>query len=521
MRSPGGRLAPRRAAAAVAAVLAVAGATWLGACGGDDEEEAAGAPATASVTPADAPLFGNAVVRPEGDQAEAADEALSKLLNTDDPGALITDQLGTLLNEEGADVSYSEDVEPWLGENGGFFLETFTAEPEGALIVEVADQAAAEETIDELAAASDSPSQDRSYSGVDYQASGDDAVGFVEDFLVFGSEDGFRGAVDASQGDSLAEDDDFLAALETAPDDALANLYADAPAVLDRVVEAGDLDESTRATLEAQIGPAAEGQALASVSAASEYIALETVTAAGDTPEPEESPLLREFPADSWFAFGIANYGEYLVRSLGEAGGGAAGELLDSQLEAMLGVDLDELTGWVGDTAGYASGTSIFGLGGALAIETTDETASANALGAIGRRLASDPSVEVEPLGGDAPGFTLGLSDAPVQITVEQRDGRVVAGLGERSVEAVFEPGDPLGESEAFGAAVEALGDDYAAQFFLDFEPVLELFESTGAADDEPDYLEAKPYLDHLDHVIVGQRRADESDVFRFVLGLR
>ncbi|MGH2963037.1 MAG: DUF3352 domain-containing protein [Solirubrobacterales bacterium] len=505
--------------ALAASALAVALAVGVAACGGDDEEES-GAPATAAVTPADAPLFGNAVVRPEGDQADAADEALSKLLNTDDPGAFIAEQIDAPLQDD-AGITYSEDVEPWLGEHVGLFVTSFAEEPDGAFIAEVTDQSAAADAIEKVEE-TQGPSTDRTYKGIEYRVEdAGSAVGFVEDFLVAGSEAGFRDAVDASEGDSLGDDDAFQGALETAPDDALVNLYADAPTVLDRVVEAGDLDEPTRATLEAQIGPAAEGTALASVSAASDYLALETQTAAADTPEPEESPLLREFPADSWFAFGFANYGEYVVRSLGQAGDGAAGELLDSELEAMLGVDLDELTGWIGDTAGYASGASIFGLGGALVLETTDETESANALGAIGRSLGSDPSVQVEPLGGDEPGFTVGISDAPVQITVEQREGRVVAGLGDQSVEDVFEPTDTLGESDAFGAASETLGDDYAAQFFLDFEPVLELFESTGAADDDPDYVEAKPYLDHLDHLIVGQRRADESDVFRVVLGLR
>jgi hypothetical protein len=111
-------------------------------------------------------------------------------------------------------------------------------------------------------------------------------------------------------------------------------------------------------------------------------------------------------------------------------------------------------------------------------------------------------------------------ADAPIQIVVELREGQVVAGLSE-SVEDIFEPSDTLGESEPFAAATDALGSDYAAILLLRFEPVLELFESTGAADTEPDYQAAKPYLDHLDYLITGSRRDGNRAVMRFVLGLK
>jgi hypothetical protein len=84
----------------------------------------------------------------------------------------------------------------------------------------------------------------------------------------------------------------------------------------------------------------------------------------------------------------------------------------------------------------------------------------------------------------------------------------------------VLEPTDTIGESDPFGTAVDALGSEYAANVFLDFEPVLELFESTGEGDD-PEYQAAKPYLDHLDYLIAGQRRDGDRNVMRAVLGLR
>jgi Protein of unknown function (DUF3352) len=507
--------------AAGAAALAV-GLGFV-ACGGGGDDDEATVPAAASVTPADAPLFGSAVVRPEGDQREAADDALSKLLNTDDPGAFIVEQLDGLLEEEDTGITYSADIEPALGENAGFFLTSFTEDADGALAVEVTDEAAAQATIDKVEAASESRLAERSYQGVDYQAGedGNGAVGFVEDFLVAGTEEGLRDAVDASQGSSLADDDAFRDELDAAPDDSLATVYADVPIVLDRLVDAGEISAEERASVEEQVGDVVRQPALAALTAADDNIALQVAAGAGDTPAPEESPLLRELPADAWLAFGATDIGDDLQRSFDQFLATVPGyDEFNAELEGLLGARAEELVGWIGDAGGYASGTSIFGLGAALELETTDEATSGDVISGIQQALGRDPSLRVEPLGGDAQGFTVSPADAPVQIVVEQREGRVVVGLGENSVEAVLEPTDTIGESDPFGTAVDALGSEYAANVFLDFEPVLELFESTGEGDD-PEYQAAKPYLDHLDYLIAGQRREGDRNVMRAVLGLR
>ena len=510
----------KRGLTAGAVPLIVAAAVVLGACGGDDEGEPT-APATASVTPADAAVFGDAVVRPEGNQQEAVDEALSKLLDTDDPGAFIVEQLDRLLQEEGTGITYSADVEPALGENVGFFFTSFTEDADGAVVAEVTDESAAQATIDKVEAASESRLAERSYQGVDYQADEDGAVGFVDDFLVAGTEGGFRDAVDASQGSALADDDSFRGELETAPEDSLATVYADVSTVLDRLVDAGEISAEESASVEEQMGDVVREPALAALTAADDNIAVQVAAGAGDTPEPEESPLLRELPADAWFAFGATDLGEDLQRSFDRFLATVPGyEEFNTEVEGLLGSRVEELTSWIGDAGGYASGTSIFGLGAALELETTDEATSGDVISGIQRAFGRDPSLRIEPLGDGTQGFTVSPADAPVQIVVEQREGRVVVGLGENSVEAVLEPTDTIGESDTFGSAADALGSEYAANVYVDFEPVLELFESTGEGDN-PEYQAAKPYLDHLDYLITGQRRDGDRNVLRAVLGLR
>jgi hypothetical protein len=505
------------AAGAVAAALALGPS----ACGGEDEPSA---PATAAVTPADAAVFAEAVVRPEGDQGETAEAALSKLLDADDPGAFMVQQLNTALREGDAGITYSEDIEPWLGEHAGIFFTGFTDPADGAFVAEVTDQAAAEQATEAIRTAQDTRATDRSYKGVDYRVDDDDtATGFVEGFLVVGTEAGLRGAVDASQGDSLADDSSFQDELAGAPDDSLVTAYADGPTVLDRMVEAGEITEQERATVAEQAGPILEQAAIASLTAAEDNVAVEAAYAAGDSPAPEESPLLRELPADAWLAFGATDFGEDLRRAFGRQG---VTELpgfgdFNAQVESQLGFDVEGLVDWIGDVGGFATGTSIFGLGGAVELETTDEAASGDALSGIENALSRDPSLRIDPLSGEGEeGFTVSPSDAPIQIVVVQREGRVVAGLGEGSVDAVFGETETLDDSDAFGSAADALGSEYAAGVFLDFEPVLELVEGVGAGDD-PDYQSAKPYLDHLDYLITGVRREDDRDVSRVVLGLR
>ncbi len=92
---------------------------------GDEGSEPASGPAT--VIPADMPLYIEATVRPEGEQAENLDALLAELaelplpgLELGDPGDLIVSQLESQAAAAGVDFSYAEDVEPWLGEKAGF-----------------------------------------------------------------------------------------------------------------------------------------------------------------------------------------------------------------------------------------------------------------------------------------------------------------------------------------------------------------------------------------------------------------
>ncbi|MGH2925775.1 MAG: DUF3352 domain-containing protein, partial [Solirubrobacterales bacterium] len=198
------------ALAAGAALLVAAG------CGGSGTTATFTGPDPASVTPADAPIFAEAVVRPEGDQKDAVNSALSKLLATDDPGGLITGQVDKALASQSQGFTYAADVAPWLGTRAGVFFTTLSGRADGAVVLSVTDTGAAEQAISKVADSQSSSPSKGTYKGVGYTDTGNGSVaGLIGDLLVVGPKNGFEGAVDASQGTSLAESSEFKTQLDS------------------------------------------------------------------------------------------------------------------------------------------------------------------------------------------------------------------------------------------------------------------------------------------------------------------
>ncbi|HEY7150399.1 MAG TPA: DUF3352 domain-containing protein [Solirubrobacterales bacterium] len=493
------------------AFAAAAAALLTGCGGGGGTTTSFTGPDPATVAPADAPLFAEAVVRPAGDQKDALDSALSKLLATDDPGGFILERLDRALGEQAKGFTFENDVAPWLGSRAGVFLETFTDDADGAAVLAVTNPAAARDAIDKASAASDERQRHATYDGVPYDSSGSTATGLVGDFLVTGSEGAFKEAVDASQGSSLADSGDFSARLAAAPEDQIAFLYAEPRGIVDALERSGELTAQELEAAGPQVQTLLSQPATASVSATADDVSLELSAAQGsNTPAPRESPLMSGFPSDSWLAFASSDAGAALGQGLGAA-------------EQALGFDLGAQLGhWAGDVGGFARGTSLFGLGGALVLETGDEQASAETLDDLRRALSADRSVRVSPLSASGEqGFSLSPAGVPIQVQFVQRDGKVVVGLGPDSVDQVFSPSSTLGDSDAFKAAEGSLGDDFPPVAFLDFVPLLQLVESFQQAAEDPDYQQAKPYLDHLASLAVGGRSEGDRASVRVVLGLR
>jgi hypothetical protein len=509
----------RRLALAIAACAALLAAGCGGGGGGGGTGAFTG-PDPATLTPADAPLFAEAVVRPEGDQKEALQGALSKLLATDDPGGFLIDKLNKELAVPGSKsgLTYARDIEPWLGGRAGIFVTGFKRDQEGAPVVQGAslvattDPAATQQAIDKAEAADPTGNKKRTYRGVDYELDRrGQAAGLVGDLLVVGSNQAFREAVDASHGQSLAESSQFKDELDQAPDDQVAFAYADPGAFVDALEKTGQLTASDVRAAGPQLQGLLSQPATASISATSDQLALQVSAAQSKAaPAPQASSMLSDFPSDSWFAFAASDAG----RSVGQALSAAAPGPLARALGAGIGR-------WAGEIGGFARGTSLFGIGGALVIKTTDERASARTLDSLERVLSRDPSVDVSPLSTSGEhGFSLSPSGLPAQFQFVQRDGEVAAGLAD-SINDVFSPSSRLSDSEAFKAATGALGSDFAPITFIDFGPLFQLVDGFPQAAHDPGYRSAKPYLDHLKYLILGDRSTGDSASARVVLGLQ
>jgi len=94
-----------------------------------------------------------------------------------------------------------------------------------------------------------------------------------------------------------------------------------------------------------------------------------------------------------------------------------------------------------------------------------------------------------------------------------------VVGYGAGSAEASLSPAQPLSDSPTFTSAhgqISSLGTD----LFLDLPSIFALAESSGAKSD-PQYQQAKPYLDALNYVVTGSGTSGDKAEFKAVLGLK
>jgi hypothetical protein len=499
------------AAAAVGAMLVAAG------CGGGDE----GSDELASVAPADAPIYLESVARPVGSQREAINSLVSKVGGIQDPGREIVRQLDAGLASTGAEVSYESDIAPWLGERAGIFFQSFAGDPpEFALAFETTDTGAAEDFIDKATSTNPGTQQD-SYNGVDYfqDSSGSYGAGIVEDFLVFGSLDGFRAAVDASQGSSLADSSEFDDGIAAVAAGDLGLGYVDAA----QAIEAATAASPDAQALKPALQQLAEGPVTFSVGATQDAASIDVSVPSGSATELGGGDLVGQAPGESWFALGVRDLGGALDSALQAAGAVPGADAVQAQIEAETGLDLRDLVSWMGDGYGFVSGTGEKTIFGGVVVQSSDSAASTRAIEAVRDQVQGEAGTKLGP--SDVPGADEGFSASSpgtrTKADVARVGDRVVAALGpgEPGTEAV-DPARALSDEPSFQSGIDNLGDDYTALAYVSLAPFFVVAEKGGQAND-PDYRAAKPYLEKLDYVMVGSNADDDRTTTRFVVGVK
>ena len=480
--------------------LLVLSASVLAAVGcGSEDEAASGA---SELVPARAAFYGEATLKPEGDQKEAVDAILAKFPGGGQAGDRLKELIDKALREADAPVSFKQDIEPWLGDEAAFFASGIGGDgnfKSTAALVATEDEDAALEAVEKTG---EGKITRKTYKDVEYMTDeSKEAAAVFDGFVVLGSEAGVKAVIDTKDGGSkLSDDDRYNKAIKDAAEDRLGLLFVNSPELKRSLQQAGTpmpdsfrelFDEPFVATLDAD---------------------RDGVTFEGSVPEEvgrisffgQGSDLLTELPSDSWLATAQTEFGQVLDFFVGAFAGVAGGrDAVEQQFKAATGLDLQrDVIDWMGDFGVFVRGTSVAELDGALVIETKDEQASGRFLDAIERlaRTQGGGQVEVAPRGGG--GFTVAIPGVPQQIHAFQEGGRVVFAYGERAASDAIDPGETLGDSPEFTDAQQSLGD-YDVSMFVLMQPIFDLVDSTEAANDA-DWQEAKAYLEPLDALVGG-----------------
>jgi hypothetical protein len=174
----------------------------------------------------------------------------------------------------------------------------------------------------------------------------------------------------------------------------------------------------------------------------------------------------------------------------------------------------------MGDAAIFVRGASEPELDGALVIESTDDgRASAvfgKVIGLIGREQAATPApIQLE---GAESAFSITTPDADKPIVLARGAGRVVAAYGEEAAKAALSPTSKLGDSELYGDAKAALGDNEPS-LLLSMPAVVTLVDAIGETD--ADWDAAKPYLEALGAIASGGSADGDKVTSRVVVTLK
>jgi hypothetical protein len=367
---------PRGAYAAILAAVALLAAA-LGGCGSSSPTGTSASPAT--VTPASAPLYIDAVVRPEGSLKATATSAASALTGRPKP---FEGLLRLLAGPTGKTPSYAKEVEPWLGPHAGVFLSTIdlsraqgllggevlkkalaegftgveaallgqgglqaelsSSAAQGALVLDTTDVAKARSFLE--AQAHSAGARTTSYRGVTFQVAPDGvAEGIVHRFAVIGSEAGLKSVIDtAAGGPALAQAAGYTRLASTGEGagtnpSALANVYFSFEALARTTSTAGGGATSGGGGSSAQsILPLLEGllghpgQLYLSVvpSASAVAVDLDTLPPAKPSAHPAGAPnaggssttgaqVLSGLPGSAWLAIGFGDLGKTLGSAQG------------------------------------------------------------------------------------------------------------------------------------------------------------------------------------------------------------
>jgi len=496
-------------------------------CGGSSDSSGGADPAT--VAPPSAPIFVDFTVRPEGATKTNIENLAKKLAGVDNLGDLIVAELEKSASGEGEELDFAKEVEPWLGKEGGLFLQEYEGqnfEGYGAAI-QTEDEGEAQAFVDKQAEQSDESVKDGSYEGVDFKVQEDETtIGVFDGFVVFAEDEAiFKSMVDASEGENLAGEKTFTDAMGNVPDESAADVFVDIGGLIE---EAGrEIDANTQTFLDSVGIEPKEATAVASLLPNSDNVEVDiSSNASGDNPPSgDASELLGSLPGTSVGALASAEFGKRFNEGIDRIDEeGIPGQVPPHQLKKSLkeaGVDLEAIAGSIGDVGVYVTGNSQKTLAGALVMEAESDTQATNTVSSIGLFLRKAGVPGVTKISEGATGFSIRSPELGRQpVVVAAKGSRIAIGYGVASALSAFdESGKTLADNPSFKEAEGVLGSTPIAAF-VDGHSALTLVSALIPPGDEG-FSEAKKYLSKIEYLAIGSEASDGLATAKLIVGVK
>ncbi len=508
-----------------AVILAAVAALALAGCGGGSS---GGDPA--SIVPPGVPLFVEVELKPEGDAAANVEALVKKVAGIEDIGQTAAEALEASAAADKEPLDFAKDVEPWLGNRSGIYLESYDGEEfhSGGTIIETTDTGAAQDFIDERIGGGGESEQD-SYEGVKYVLDPEDGqtVGLIGDFLVIcQAESSFKAMVDASKGEALADQETYSEATSDLPGESVANVYVDVGGI---VAEAGGkIDPEAQAFLAtAGIEPKEATAELSLVPGADAVeVDLNSDVISGG-PSGDAAKLLESLPGGSLAAFASPDFGSRFEEAVsrldaeGIPGVVEPGELKSGLEEA--GIDLDQIGGSLGDLGLFVEGNTRKNLIGAVVLTTSGENEAANTVANLGRLLRATNTAGVTVISGKLSGFSVpSNSFGGRPIVIAAGGDRIAVATGAAAAAQALRSGQgaTLGASPQFQEAVAALGDTPISGYVAGPAALQLATDILSPGGQGERFEEAKPYLEKIGYLAIGSGSSGERATARLIVGL-
>jgi hypothetical protein len=508
--------------------VALAGLFAFGCGGGSDS---GGGTDPASVAPAKVPLFIDLTVRPEGETQENIDALAKEIAGIDNLGELIVTGFENSASDEGQELDFEKEVEPWLGDRGGIFLQEFEDEDfEGyGVALQTSDEEATKSFIDKQLASEDEALKEGSYEGVDFKVQSDDGttIGVFDGLVVIAEDEKiFKAMVDASKGENLGAEANYTDAVANVPDSSVANVYVDIGGLIEE--SDGKIDSETETFLDSAGIEPKEATAVASLVPGSKQVEIDLSSdLSGDNPPSgDASGLLGSLPATSVAALASAEFGKRLNESIDQIdkNGIPSKGIAPNQLKKGLkegGIDLESIASSIGDVGAYVTGNSERTLGGAVVLES-DSAKEANAtVSNIGLLLRSTGTPGITKISEGASGFSIRSPELGRQpVVVVAKGSRIAIGYGLAPTLSSFqEANKTLSDVPAYQDALDSLGDTPIAMY-VNGPSALNLASALVPAGEEG-FEEAKPYLQKIEYLALGSEASDGLATAKLIVGLK